>query len=132
VQVGAYVLSAEEKSLPLQAILIATGSEISIALEAQQKLQQHKINARVVSAPSLEIFAAQSEEYKNEILAKNSAQKIKLVAIEAAVSQGWHSIIGSDGIFVGMKSFGASGKAEDLFKHFGITADAVVEEVIRR
>lgn len=126
---GAYIILAEEKSSPLQVVLLATGSEVSIAVEAQQKLQQQGINARVVSAPSLEIFAAQDESYKNEVLAKNSAQKIKRVAVEAAVSQGWHSLIGSDGIFIGMKSFGASGKAEDLYKHFGITADAIVAAV---
>lgn len=136
---GAYVISDEEKNRELQAVLIATGSEVSIALEAQKILQQHGVNARVVSAPSLEIFARQDENYRNEVLGKiswNSELQLRkkpiLIAIEAAISQGWHSLIGSDGIFIGMNSFGASGKAEDLFKHFGITAEAVTQAVLTK
>lgn len=130
---GAYILVKEDESKPLQAVLIATGSEVEIAIEAQQKLQEKGINARVVSAPSLEIFDRQEQSYRDEVLAysaKYSSQKITRVAVEAAISQGWERYIGRDGIFIGMNSFGASGKAEDLYQHFGITSDKVAAAVV--
>jgi transketolase len=110
-------------------VIIATGSEVSIAVEAKEKLQAKGVNARVVSMPCFEIFEEQDEAYKNEVL---GAKNILRVGVEAAISQGWEKYLGFDGIFVGMKSFGASGKAEDLYKHFGITSDAICEQVVKK
>ena len=125
---GAYVISASKSANP-DAVIIATGSEVSVAIETQTKLAAKNIDARVVSMPCQEIFDAQSESYKSEILGNNSTLR---VAIEAALSQGWHRYIGNDGIFIGMTGFGASGKAEDLFKHFGITSDNACEQIVKR
>ncbi len=110
-------------------VIIATGSEVSIAVEAKEKLQAEGINARVVSMPCFEIFEEQNEAYKNQVL---GAKNILRVGVEAAISQGWEKYLGLDGIFVGMKSFGASAKAEDLYKHFGITAEAICEQVVKK
>ncbi len=123
---GGYIISAESDG-KLDAVILATGSEVMIAKATQEKLQAHKINARVVSMPCFELFEQQSTEYKTKILGEKSVLKI---AIEAALEQGWRRYIGSDGIFIGMNSFGASAKAEDLYKHFGITADAAVEQIL--
>ena len=112
-----------------EVVIIATGSEVSIAVEAKEKLQTEGVNARVVSMPCFEIFEEQDEAYKNEVL---GARNILRVGVEAAISQGWEKYLGFDGIFVGMKSFGASGKAEDLYKHFGITSDAICEQVVKK
>jgi len=112
-----------------EVVIIATGSEVSIAVEAKEKLQAKGVNARVVSMPCFEIFEEQEEAYKNEVL---GAKNILRVGVEAAISQGWEKYLGFDGIFVGMKSFGASGKAEDLYKHFGITSDAICEQVVKK
>lgn len=110
-------------------VIIATGSEVSIAVEAKEKLQAEGINARVVSMPCFEIFEEQDAAYKNQVL---GAKNILRVGVEAAISQGWEKYLGLDGIFVGMKSFGASAKAEDLYKHFGITAEAICEQVVKK
>ena len=110
-------------------VIIATGSEVSIAVEAKEKLQAEGISARVVSMPCFEIFEEQDETYKNQVL---GAKNILRVGVEAAISQGWGKYLGLDGIFVGMKSFGASAKAEDLYKHFGITAEAICEQVVKK
>ena len=123
---GAYVISESENP---KVVLLASGSEVLVAIETKEKLKAHGINARVVSTPCFELFEKQSDAYKNKIL--GGADVLK-VAIEAGISQGWHQFIGSDGIFIGMNDFGASGKAEDLFKHFGITADAACEKIISR
>ncbi len=125
---GGYVISASKGAKP-DVVIIATGSEVHVAIETQQKLAAKNIDARVVSMPCQEIFDAQSESYKNAVLGDRS---ILRVAIEAALSQGWHRYIGNDGIFIGMNHFGASGKAEDLFKHFGITSDNAVEQISKR
>lgn len=122
---GGYVVS-EEKSGNLDAVIIATGSEVAIAVESQKQLQEKSINARVVSMPSFEVFEKQSDSYKEQIL---GGKEILKVGVEAGVANGWHKYIGSDGIFIGMESFGASGKAEDLFKHFGITADEICKKI---
>ncbi|WP_018235551.1 transketolase [Ensifer sp. BR816] len=102
--------------------LFATGSEIEIAVKASQALQEKGISTRVVSVPCIELFAEQSDDYRRAIIG-NSPVKI---AIEAGVRQGWDHIIGSNGVFVGMSSFGASGPYKELYKHFGITPEAVV------
>jgi len=124
---GGYILSQASSPKP-QASIIATGSEIEIAISAQAKLAEIGIAANVVSMPCWELFDAQPESYKEQVLPKNSLK----IAIEAALGFGWERYIGSDGIFIGMKGFGASAPAKDLYKHFGITAEAVVDAVVKR
>jgi transketolase len=79
--------------------------------------------------PCFEIFDKQDESYKESILGDS---KILKVAVEAGISQGWHKIIGANGIFIGMNDFGASGKAEDLFEYFGITSEAICKKIADR
>ena len=123
---GGYVL-AEAKGKAAVTI-IATGSEVEIALAAQEKLAEKNIVSKVVSLPCWELFDEQPKNYRDEVLGKDTIK----VAIEAALSFGWERYIGTDGIFVGMKSFGASAPAKDLYKHFGITAEAVVKGAMER
>jgi transketolase len=108
--------------------LFATGSEVEIAVAAQKQLAEKGIAARVVSVPSLELMLAQPEE-KLKALIGNAPVKI---AIEAAVRWGWDAVIGPDGEFIGMHGFGASAPAKDLYKHFGITAEAAVNAALKR
>ena len=118
---GGYVLSpakAEE-----QVVLVATGSEVSIAVEAQAALEAKGIGARVVSMPCMELFDAQDAAYQSRTLGGD----LPKVAVEAGVRFGWDRWIGGQGAFVGMDSFGASAPYKDLYKRFGITADGVVE-----
>jgi transketolase len=105
--------------------LFASGSEIEIAVAAQKQLAADGIAARVVSVPSLELLLEQDEETQAAIIGEAKVN----VAIEAAVRLGWDAVIGRAGIFIGMKSFGASAPAKDLYKHFGITAEATVSAV---
>jgi len=123
---GGYVLADVQNP---DVVILASGSEVSLALETQEKLKAQNINARVVSMPCFELFDKQTAEYKNKVLGDKN---ILRVAIEAAISQGWERYIGHDGIFIGMDDFGASGKAEDLFKHFGITSDVACEKISAR
>ncbi|MEQ9572338.1 MAG: transketolase C-terminal domain-containing protein, partial [Nitratireductor sp.] len=108
--------------------LFATGSEVEIALAARRLLEAKGHPARVVSVPSMERFAMQSAEYHAAIVGSAAVK----VAIEAGVRQSWDRLIGSDGIFIGMDGFGASAPYEQLYSHFGITAEAVVEAVEAR
>ena len=108
--------------------IFASGSEVEIAVEAARQLEERGIAARVVSVPCFELFAAQDAEYRKAIIGQAPVR----VAVEAGIRQGWDSIIGTDGIFVGMTGFGASAPAEDLYRHFGITADAVVRAATAR
>lgn len=123
---GAYELVAAQGEA--EATLFASGSEVEIAVAAQKQLAERGIASRVVSVPSLELLLAQPEAQRAEIIG-NAPVK---VAIEAAVRWGWDAVIGQDGGFVGMHSFGESGPAKDLFKHFGITAEAAVNAVLKR
>lgn len=123
---GAYVL-AEASAAP-RVIIIATGSEVEIAMNAREQLEKLNIPTRVVSAPCLELFAKQDKAYQDSILPPGPCR----VAIEAALRFGWDRWIGNDGIFIGMTGFGESAPAEQLYKHFGITADAVVEAVRKK
>ena len=126
---GAYVLA--EATGKRQAILIATGSEVAIALEARTQLEELGIGTRVVSMPCMELFAVQDEAYRRKILPPGPVR----VGIEAAVQQGWDRwLTGERGKankagFVGMDGFGASAPAGELFEKFGITAEAAVEQV---
>lgn len=124
---GAYIVS--DSSNP-DAVIIATGSELQIALDSKEILATKNINIRVVSMPCKEIFDKQEKDYQNKILARDLNKKIIYCAIEAGVKQGWHEIIGNDGIFIGMNSFGASAPASDLFNHFGINSPKVVEKIL--
>lgn len=108
--------------------LFASGSEVEIAVAAQKQLAERGIPSRVVSVPSLELLLAQPEAKRAAIIG-NAPVK---VAIEAAVRWGWDAVIGQDGDFIGMHSFGASAPAKDLYKHFGITAEAAVNAVLKR
>jgi transketolase len=103
-------------------VIFASGSEVEIAMAAQKTLAAEGTAARVVSVPCMELFEAQDASYKERVLGSEA----KRIAIEAAISMGWGRFIGSKGTFIGMKGFGASAPAEQLYKHFGITAEAVV------
>lgn len=123
---GGYVL--REAHSPVRDVtLIATGSEVSLAVEAQSQLAAEGIGAAVVSLPCWEAFERQDAAYRTKVL--GSAPRI---AIEAAGELGWHKYIGSDGDFIGMSSFGASGPAPELYAHFGITAEALVAAAKRQ
>ena len=122
---GGYVLA--EANGPRQATLIATGSEVSLAMEARGLLAGDGIQAAVVSLPCWALFAAQDESWRAEVL--GTAPR---VGIEAGVAMGWERWLGPDGIFIGMTGFGASAPAEDLYKHFGITAEAAAAAVRKR
>lgn len=124
---GAYELTPAEGGKAMVS-LFASGSEIEIATAARKLLAEKGIRARVVSVPSLELFLAQDAKTKADVIG-NAPIKI---AIEAAVRQGWDSIIGADGGFVGMCGFGASAPYKALYEHFGITPQAVMEMVLRR
>jgi transketolase len=104
--------------------LIATGSEVSLALAARDKLISEKIKARVVSAPSLEWFMDQPESYRNEVLPKGIKAR---VSIEAGVAQPWYQFIGENGVAVSIEHFGASAKASILYKEFGFTIEKIFE-----
>ncbi len=117
---GGYELRAADGAAKVT--VIATGSEVEIALAARDLLQAEGIPARVVSMPCMELFEAQSQAYRDEVLGKGTVR----VAIEAGVRLGWDHYIGENGGFIGMKSFGASAPAKALYEHFGITPAAVV------
>ncbi len=106
--------------------IFASGSEVEIALDVRAKLEAAGHVARVVSVPSFELFEEQSEEYKEAIIGDSPIK----VAIEAGIRQGWDRFIGNDGLFVGMKGFGASAPYKDLYSHFGITAQAAFETIL--
>ncbi len=108
--------------------LFASGSEVEMAVAAQKELAGRGIATRVVSVPSLELLLSQPEDRQKAIVG-NAPVK---VAIEAAVRWGWDAVIGHDGVFIGMHGFGESGPAKELYKHFGITAEATVNAVLKR
>ncbi|WP_246736363.1 transketolase [Enterovirga aerilata] len=122
---GAYELAPAAGEA--HATIFASGSEVSVALEAREILSGKGVAARVVSVPSLELFLAQPEDRKRHLI---GAAPVK-VAVEAAVRFGWDAVIGPDGIFVGMSGFGASAPYKDLYRHFGITAEGVAKRVLR-
>lgn len=123
---GAYILSPA--SAAPKAVIVATGSEVYLAMEAQKTLEAKGIPTQVVSAPSFELFAKQDATYKASVIPSGAIT----VGIEAGIRQGWDALIGSEATFIGMTGFGESAPAEVLFQHFGITADAIVEAVTKR
>lgn len=122
---GGYILEDSAKDTP-DAIIIATGSEVSLAVEAKKELAAENIDVRVVSMPCMDLFEDQPDEYKDAVLPKTVTAR---VGVEALSEFGWGRYIGINGEFVGMRSFGASAPGGQLFEHFGITKDAVVAAV---
>lgn len=121
---GAYVLK-DVDGTP-DALILASGSEIKLALEAAETLAGDGIAARVISMPSWELFDDQPQEYKDKVLPENVTTR---VAIEAGATQGWHKYVGMNGKVIGLDHFGASAPINDLFTNFGITAESVVKAV---
>ncbi|WP_434711401.1 transketolase [Rhizobium sp. YTUHZ045] len=118
-ELGAYTLAGNADA---KVTIFASGSEVEIAVAARATLEARGVSVRVVSVPCTELFFEQPDAYRKDVLG-NSPVKI---AVEAAVREGWDAFIGPEGSFIGMKGFGASGPVKDVYKHFGITADAVV------
>jgi transketolase len=127
VERGAYTL--KEASTHPTAILIATGSEVSLAVAAQEILESRGIPTRVVSAPCLEWFAEQPQNYRDKILPPSVTLRI---SIEAGIAQGWREYVGDHGASISIEHYGASASGEVLFKEFGFTPERIVEEVTRR
>ncbi len=127
VKKGAYVLRENEKAI---VTLIATGTEVNLALEVQEELKNRNIEARVVSAPCFDIFDRQNDNYKEEILNRKTLR----VGIEAACGYGWERYIGEDGLFFGIKNdkFGISAPAEQVYEFFGITKENIVEKIVEK
>ena len=117
---GGYILAKEKGEL--QAIIIATGSEVELAINAYNQLD----GVRVVSMPCVEAFEKQSLEYRQQVLPNHIRAR---VAVEAGICDYWYKFVGLDGKIIGMTTFGESAPAKDLFKHFNITAQAVVDAV---
>ena len=123
---GGYILSDSEKSIP-DVIIIATGSEVDVAMAAKDMLKDQNVDARIVSMPSIEVFEEQSEEYKETVLPKSVKAR---VCIEAGSPYSWYKYMGSYGEVISMLDFGKSAKFPDLFKHFGFTAENVCNKAL--
>ena len=121
---GAYVLAESEGEA--RVTLLATGSEVNIAMQARVLLQAQGVAARVVSMPSWELFEEQPASYRETVLGKGTLK----AAIEAALPFGWERYIGTEGVFIGMRGFGASAPAADLYKNFHITPEDTVSAVL--
>ena len=119
---GGYVISDVQGGKERQVTLIATGSEVALAVSAQEKLREKGIETAVVSMPCTELFDLQMPEYQEKVLGK-----CPRIAIEAAAKFGWEKYVGLEGDIIGMDGFGASGPGDKLYEHFGITVDEVVE-----
>jgi transketolase len=117
---GAYEIKTNNNS---EVTLVASGSEVHIAIEASNKLMKENINSKVISMPCQELFDKQTADYKNKILGENST----IISIEASSVFGWEKYTGSKGISLGMKSFGKSAPYNDLYKHFKLTSDDIVK-----
>ena len=122
---GGYIIDDSNKAEP-DAIIIASGSEVSIAIEAKKQLAGEGVDVRVVSMPSMDVFEEQTEDYRNSVLPLSCRKR---VAVEALSDFGWYRYVGLDGKVVSMKGFGASGPAEQLFEKFGFTPENVAEAV---
>lgn len=122
---GAYILSDSAKKRP-DAILLASGSEVELAMKAKEALLKDDIDVRVVSVPCMELFDKQPKKYKESVLPSSVRAR---VAIEAATPSPWYKYVGLDGDVLGMTTFGASGPFDDLLKHFGFTVENVVDKV---
>ena len=123
---GAYEIAPAEGKA--QVSLFATGSEVAIAVEAKKLLAAKGVSARVVSVPCFELLAEAPEAKRRAIIGDAKVR----IGVEAAMRQSWDAVIGSDGGFVGMTSFGASAPYKELYKHFGITAEAVAQAALSK
>ena len=123
---GAYEISPANGKA--QVSIFASGSEVSIAVDAQKRLKDKGVAARVVSVPCFELFLAASDATRHAIVGDAPVK----IGVEAAIRQGWDAIIGSDGIFVGMTGFGASAPYKELYAQFGITAEKVAEAAMKK
>jgi transketolase len=121
---GGYIISEAEGGTP-QAVLLATGSEVGCAMEAQKLLAMRGIKVRVVSIPSTDVFDSQAAAYRDNVLPKD----IRRVAVEAGVTDGWYKHVGEQGRIVGLNRFGESAPGGVLFKHFGFTAEHIAKTV---
>ena len=119
---GAYVLADAPNGTP-EVVLLSSGSEVTLVIEAQQRLLADGIQARAVSMPSMELFEQQDQSYQASVLPPS----VKRVSIEAATPMSWYRWIGTDGTALGLTHFGASAPAPTLFKEFGITTDHLVQ-----
>jgi transketolase len=124
---GAYILAEAEGGAP-EVLLIATGSEVSLCMKAQQKLKGYGVKARVVSMPSWNLFEAQDEAYRESVL---PAGIKKRVTVEAGSTIGWHKWAGDEGTTIGIDHFGASAPGEEIMKHFGFTAEHVTSAALK-
>lgn len=120
---GAYILADADGGKP-EVVLMATGSEVSLCIDAYEKLKQEGVRARVVSMPSWDIFEHQDQSYREQVLPPSVTAR---VAVEQAATLGWDRYVGPQGRIIGMRSFGASAPLKDLQKHFGFTADTVAK-----
>ena len=120
---GAYILAEAEGGTP-QVILMATGSEVSLCIDACEKLKAEGVRARVVSIPSWNLFDDQDQSYRDQVLPPEVTAR---VAVEQAAAFGWERYTGSRGRIIGMRSFGTSAPLKDLQKKFGFTADAIAQ-----
>ena len=118
---GAYVLKTTLDNADIS--LIASGSEVEIALEAQEKLKGLSINSKVISVPCYDLFQNQTENYKDEILGKDTLK----ISIEASSQSGWKSLVGKDGVTLGLSTFGKSAPYKDIYKLFNLTSDEIVK-----
>jgi transketolase len=123
---GAYVLAEADGGKP-DLIIMATGSEVHLALEARAKLQEQGIKARVVSMPCWELFEEQDESYRNEVLPPEVKKRL---SVEAASTMGWRKWVGDEGDIIGVDTFGASAPAEIIFENYGFTTDNVVQHAL--
>jgi Transketolase len=119
---GAYVLADAPGGAP-QLVLISSGSEVALILEAQQRLAKEGIRSRAVSMPSHELFARESVEYRNSVLPAG----VKRIAMEAAHPMSWYRWVGDDGVILGIERFGASAPYKEIYTHLGLTVDKLVE-----
>jgi transketolase len=119
---GGYVLADAEGDKP-DVILIASGTEVPLCIEAYEKLKTEGVKARVVSLACWELFAAQDQSYRDSVLPPSIKAR---VAVEMASTFGWERYVGMEGKIIGMRTFGASAPLKDLLKHFGFTVDAVI------
>ncbi|MDH4440674.1 MAG: transketolase C-terminal domain-containing protein, partial [Rhizobium sp.] len=122
---GAYELRSAANA---KVTIFASGSEVELAVKAAEQLNGKGIAARVVSVPCFELFAEQPDDYRKSVIGDAPVK----IAVAAAIRQGWDYFIGNDGVFIGMQSFGASGPAKELYKHFGITVEAIVGAAVKR
>jgi transketolase len=120
---GAYILKKEAGDLP-DLILIATGSEVQLVLDAAEKLEADGESVRVVSMPCWEIFEEQPKSYRNEVL---PTEVIKRISVEAGATLGWHKWVGTEGITMGIDRYGESAPFEEVYEHLGLTVEKIVE-----